>query len=139
MPSILEDSSQHTVTIHGVQFEVSPNVIVELLKLTCALETSVKAKHTHDVGTSSSSTGPIDPYAKGDDEDDGNQSRDVHHDEDCFVLTRRHHMNFETKNTFIQKDLFYFFHMLRLIVATNLDPIAHKAMFNRTIHNSTRS
>lgn len=63
-----DDASSHTMTIvSGVQFEVSLDVIVELLKITCILEASIEDEWMHDVIIFVTSIGLIDPHVEGDD------------------------------------------------------------------------
>lgn len=85
---------------------MSPVVIAELLGIAHVLEASIveptKVGQPHDVGTFALSTGPVDPHTERDHRDHGDQSGDVHDDENFFVLTRRHCTNLDTKNTFAQ-------------------------------------
>lgn len=51
MASMLEDVFSHTMTVLGVQFEVSPDVIAELLEITRIPKAFAKVEQTYDIGT----------------------------------------------------------------------------------------
>lgn len=100
MPSMPEDAFSHTVIVRCVLFEISPDIIAELLRITWVPKTSTMVEQTHDVGTFSSSTNPINPQAEGDDGDDNDQLGDFHHENNFFVFTGRHRKDLDMRNTF---------------------------------------
>lgn len=132
-----QDASSHTVTVRGVSIEVSADVIGEHLGIRRGVETFAHSTPREDVGTSTSSTGrgcePASARDAGQSEaeDTGVEARDDDRDEDFYILTGRDRMQIERKNAFNQNHLLHFFRMLHLIVATNVDPVAHKTTFSR--------
>lgn len=136
MSFILENASSHSVTICDVQFEMSLDVIVQLLGMSGASESSttkpIPTERAHDVDTSTSFTSLVDSHVERDYLDCDDASKDVKHDEHFFILTEKHRTTLDAKNTFTQKDLLHFFCKLHLIVATNLDSVVHKATFSQT-------
>lgn len=63
-------------------------------------------------------------------EDTAHKADDDDRDEDFYVLISRDRMMLERKNSFNWNQLLFFFRILQLIVATNVDPMAHKTTFN---------
>lgn len=115
MLSMPQGAYAYTMTICSVHFEISPDDIAQLQGLPHVLQTSstepAEVERAYDVGTYTSSTSPIDSQAKGDHSDNDDQSGNVHHDKNFFILTRRHYMELDTKNTFSQKLLRSFLHV----------------------------
>lgn len=138
MSSIPQDAYAHIVTVRDVQFEILQDAITQLLGLPCVSNASItqpiKAKWIHNIGTSASSNDPVDSHAEEDHSEGDDQSRDIHYDENFFVLTRKYCTQFDTNNTLSQKSLLsFFFCMLHLIISTNLDLVAYKATFSGTV------
>lgn len=82
------------MTIRSLSFEVSPDVIIQLLGMPIVSELSTTPKHTEveralEVDTSASTFGPMDFHVEGDEPHVSDESKISQYDEDFFILTEK--------------------------------------------------